>query len=111
MEKYKAPQAGSHRVAQTTHKPSLSLEEALRSAAWALYEVRKNLATLQGWLTAGEASGPYAHKILAEDILQGVAKATQLAHLFADPQAYEVSVSAFLERARLQAGEFAERSW
>lgn len=112
MEKYKATQPQTPEAAeQAAPKPSVSAERAIQAAAWSLAEARKTLATLQGWLAAGEATSSYGPQLLAEKVFQEVARATLLSHLFANHEAFEESAAAFLERARVEAAEYVERSW
>ncbi len=111
MEKYKATQPQTpERAERAAPSPSIGLEDALWSAAWSLAEARKDLATLQGWLAAGELASSHGPQILAERVLEQVSKATILAHLFASTEDYEGSAREFLERARGQAAEYLEEA-
>jgi len=112
MEKYKATQPQTPEAAeQAAPRSSLDLEEAIRAAAWSLAEASKALATLQGWLAAGEATSSYGLQILAEKLHQEIISAIQLAHLFARFDAFKENSAAFLERAREQAIELRKAGW
>ncbi len=81
----------------------LSREEAIRRAAWAIARAREKLAELYGWALAGEATSWIAPFILARDVQEALEQIKTLAIAFADIEAFDQSVAAFLEEARLEA--------
>lgn len=87
----------------------LSREQALWQAAWVLARAREKVAELYGWAVAGEAGGPFTPLILAQEVHEALQEASALARLFADVQAFQESVSAFLEEARLEAARILAR--
>ena len=105
MEKYKATtvQAKGRLL-----RERVALGDALRTAAWQLARAREDLATLQGWLVAGEATTAIAPVLLAEQVHQYLSRAYTLALEFAELDAWDEAMATFMEEARRQAADYLE---